>query len=30
VQSEPVAAHGRPFSLQLSLPPLGAVFLKPE
>jgi len=29
VQSEQVAAHGRPFSLSLTLPPLGAVFLKP-
>ena len=30
VTSEEVAAHGRPFSLSLTLPPLGAVFLKPE
>ena len=28
-QSEDLPAHGRPFSLRLTLPPLGAVFLKP-
>jgi len=29
-QAEPVPAHGRPFSLRLTLPPLGALFLKAE
>ena len=29
VQSQPIAAHGRPQSLELLLPPLGALFLKP-
>ena len=28
VDSEAVAAHGRPHSLMLTLPPLGAVILK--
>jgi 1,4-alpha-glucan branching enzyme len=28
VQAEEVTAHGRPFSLELTLPPLGALFLK--
>ena len=28
VQAEEVPAHGRPFSLKLTLPPLGALFLK--
>ena len=28
VQAEEVTAHGRPFSLKLTLPPLGALFLK--
>jgi 1,4-alpha-glucan branching enzyme len=30
VRAEDAAHHGRPFSLVLSLPPLGALFLKPE
>jgi 1,4-alpha-glucan branching enzyme len=29
VQADQVAAHGRPFSLNLTLPPLAVVFLKP-
>ncbi len=29
VQAAPVSAHGRPFSLTLTLPPLGALYLKP-
>ncbi|MBI4545690.1 MAG: 1,4-alpha-glucan branching protein GlgB [Gemmatimonadetes bacterium] len=29
VEASPVGAHGRPYSLNLTLPPLGAVFLKP-
>jgi 1,4-alpha-glucan branching enzyme len=29
VQASPVPSHGRPFSLNLTLPPLGALFLKP-
>ena len=29
VQAAPVPSHGRPFSLNLTLPPLGALFLKP-
>src|SRR5581483_5501723 len=29
VSAETVSAHGRPFSLSLTLPPLAAVFLKP-
>jgi 1,4-alpha-glucan branching enzyme len=29
VQASPVPSHGRPFSLNLALPPLGALFLKP-
>ena len=28
-ETSPVGAHGRPFSLCLTLPPLGAVFLRP-
>ncbi len=28
VQAEPIEAHGRPYSLKLTLPPLGALFLK--
>ncbi len=28
VEAAPVASHGRPFSLNLTLPPLGAVFLR--
>jgi len=30
VMAEEIRQHGRPFSLELTLPPLGAVFLKPE
>jgi 1,4-alpha-glucan branching enzyme len=30
VDAEPVPHHGRPVSLPLTLPPLGAVFLRPE
>jgi 1,4-alpha-glucan branching enzyme len=30
VEAAPVPCHGRPFSLNLTLPPLGAVFLKSE
>ena len=30
VDAEPIPDHGRPFSLNLTLPPLGAVFLKGE
>ena len=30
VQATPVGYHGRPFSLNLTLPPLGALFLKSE
>jgi len=30
VEAEPVEYHGRPFSLNLTLPPLAAVFLKSE
>jgi 1,4-alpha-glucan branching enzyme len=30
VQAEPVPAHGRPFSLALTLPPLSAIFLRSE
>jgi 1,4-alpha-glucan branching enzyme len=30
VEAAPVGAHGRPWSLNLMLPPLGAVFLTPE
>jgi 1,4-alpha-glucan branching enzyme len=29
MQAEAVAAHGRPYSLNLTLPPLAIVFLKP-
>jgi 1,4-alpha-glucan branching enzyme len=28
VNAEEVSAHGRPYSLKLTLPPLGALFLK--
>jgi 1,4-alpha-glucan branching enzyme len=28
VQAEEMPMHGRPFSLKLTLPPLGALFLK--
>jgi len=30
VHAEPHPAHGRPFSVSLTLPPLSALFLKPE
>jgi 1,4-alpha-glucan branching enzyme len=30
VMAEPVAHHGRPFSLELTLPPLGILYLKLE
>ena len=30
VEAAPIAHHGRPFSLTLTLPPLGAVFFTPE
>jgi len=30
VQAEEQPAHGRPYSLSLILPPLAALFLKPE
>ena len=30
LDAEPLSHHGRPLSLPLTLPPLGAVFLKPE
>ncbi len=30
IEASPVGSHGRPFSLNLTLPPLGAVFLKSE
>jgi 1,4-alpha-glucan branching enzyme len=30
VEAAPVGVHGRPFSLSVTLPPLGAVFFKPE
>jgi 1,4-alpha-glucan branching enzyme len=30
VTAESIQQHGRPFSLELTLPPLAAVFLKPE
>jgi 1,4-alpha-glucan branching enzyme len=29
-QAEPTECHGRPFSIQVSLPPLAAVILKPQ
>jgi 1,4-alpha-glucan branching enzyme len=29
VEASPVPAHRRPFSVNLALPPLGALFLKP-
>jgi len=29
VEAAPVPAHGRPFSVNLTLPPLGALILKP-
>jgi 1,4-alpha-glucan branching enzyme len=29
VEATPVPSHGRPFSINLTLPPLGALFLKP-
>jgi 1,4-alpha-glucan branching enzyme len=30
VEASPIGFHGRPFSLNLTLPPLGAVFLKSD
>ena len=30
LEAEPMAAHGRPHSLALTLPPLGALFFRPE
>jgi 1,4-alpha-glucan branching enzyme len=30
VMAEPIAHHGRPFSLTLTLPPLGILYLKLE
>jgi hypothetical protein len=30
VEAAPVAAHGRPYSLAVTLPPLCAVFLRSE
>ncbi len=30
VNAEPVAQHGRPFRLRLTVPPLGLVVLRPE
>jgi 1,4-alpha-glucan branching enzyme len=30
VEAAPIAHHGRPFSLTLTLPPLGAIFFMPE
>jgi 1,4-alpha-glucan branching enzyme len=30
VEAEPVPWHGRPFSMSINLPPLAAVFFKPE
>jgi 1,4-alpha-glucan branching enzyme len=30
VQAEPIPAHGRPYSLSLTLPPLAALFLKAD
>jgi hypothetical protein len=30
VETEPIATHGRPQSLALSLPPLGVLFLQRE
>ena len=30
VEAEAVPCHGRPASLSLTLPPLGAIFLRPE
>jgi len=30
VGAEPIPTHGRPFSLSLTLPPLGILFLKPD
>jgi len=29
-RAEPVAAHGKPYSLELTLPPLAAVYMRPE
>jgi 1,4-alpha-glucan branching enzyme len=30
VTAQAIPQHGRPFSLELTLPPLGAVFFRPE
>jgi 1,4-alpha-glucan branching enzyme len=30
VETKPIPAHGRPYSLNLTLPPLGAIFLRPQ
>jgi 1,4-alpha-glucan branching enzyme len=30
VEADPLPFHSRPFSLNLTLPPLAVVFLKPE
>jgi 1,4-alpha-glucan branching enzyme len=30
VEAQPLPWHGRPFSLEINLPPLAAVFFKPE
>jgi 1,4-alpha-glucan branching enzyme len=30
VHAEPQSVHGRPYSLRLTLPPLGALFFKAE
>ena len=30
VEADPVPCHGRPYSLELTLPPLAVIFLKPE
>ena len=30
VHAEPQPVHGRPYSVSLTLPPLSALFLKPE
>jgi 1,4-alpha-glucan branching enzyme len=30
IDAAPVPSHGRPFSLNLILPPLGALYLKPS
>jgi 1,4-alpha-glucan branching enzyme len=30
LSADPISSHGRPFSLNLTLPPLGIIFFKPE